>query len=138
MKKKKYNINIKVALSVSSTDIEDLMCCALEGGIGYWACLDNTLPVWLEKPKGVPTSTYAAHILMADESLVFFDTEKEEVHAEHWELSLDKLFDGIQKYVTENPQIEIIKDGKLDMFEVDGQVADEIIQYALFGEVVYG
>ena len=57
--------DIKLMLTVRLTDedIEDIVVTALEGGIGYWACLDNTGKEYEEAPEDEPVSITATKIL---------------------------------------------------------------------------
>ena len=51
--KREQRKTIKVELEVISDveDIDDIICTALEGGIGYWACLDNSTEEFENAPK---------------------------------------------------------------------------------------
>lgn len=49
---KTYNISTTNAnIKVTEEDISDILCSAIEGGIGYWACLDNTTEEFKDAPK---------------------------------------------------------------------------------------
>lgn len=68
------------------------------------------------------------HMLKKGNKIVMYDVEDEE---ETWDLTLDKLLNGI-KLTIENGYWN----GRID--DVDGEVGDIIFQYALFNEIVYG
>lgn len=112
------------AFNVTGQDIEDIIVAALEGGIGYWAQLDNTTPDWQGKPSGMPVSLYATQLLLQGHTLVLTDEEDNKGFA----LTLPHLLKGIGLFVRSGGSID----------DVDACGADAIIQYSVFGELVYG
>ena len=44
MEAREIKFTVEKILTVE--DMDDIMTTALEGGIGYWACLDNSTPEW--------------------------------------------------------------------------------------------
>lgn len=68
------------------------------------------------------------HMLKKGNVIVMYDAEDE---TETWDLTLDKLLNGI-KLTIENHYW----DGDIDT--IDGMVGDIIFQYALFNEIVFG
>lgn len=118
---------IEVALTES--DIESIMVTGLEGGIGYWACLENTGKNWATKPKEEPSSLWATKLLLEGKEVLFSDVEEEDV--EIWTLTLDKLIKGYSLNREKRPFDSSIEKG-------DATTADCIIQYAIFNKLVYG
>lgn len=125
---------IKVSYYLTDDDLENIIITALEGGIGYWACLDNSIVEppewgdWSKQPAGMPTAEYAWKILQDGGILHFLDEEDD--GAEYF-LDLQSLFCGIGKAIA-------AKDWDGDMDKLDALLADAIIQYAIFGSVIYG
>lgn len=119
---------IDVAYYYSDEDMQDIVISAIEGGIGYWACLDNTTEAWKDKPKDVPVSEWAYEILKKGWKLEFTDEEDDEAK---YEIDWDSFVIGIQSAISGH-----VWDGDID--SVDSIIADCIFQYAIFGEVVYG
>lgn len=117
-----------VTIPVTERDIESVIVNGLEGAIGYWAKLDNTRPEWQDKPKGEPTSMWATKLILEGKALHFEDTEDP---SEKWELTLSKVIEGITQNNKERTWDSSIENG-------DAETMDCIIQYALFGELVYG
>lgn len=125
---------IKISYYFTDDDLENIMITALEGGIGYWACLDNSEVEppewgdWSKQPADMPTSEYAWKILKDGGTLHFLDEEDD--GAECF-MDMATLFNGIGL---------AIKNGDWggDMDTLDALVADCIIQYAIFGSVIYG
>ena len=115
---------------VYQEDIDDIMCGALEGGIYYWCRKAEVVGAYLGE--------YASEQIARGGQLKLYDREEDKVYI----LDLEKLLNGIKLYA-QNPVgyncLDMI-DGKLeiDCCNADAIVCDAIIQYALFGEVVYG
>lgn len=119
---------VKVEMDLTDYAIDCIICNAIEGGIGYWACLNNTGEDWEKKPKGVPASTWATVLLLEGKGVEFEDQEDgDKKHT----LTLKKLLKGYGLNYKNRPHDNDWENG-------DATTADCIIQYALFGEVVYG
>lgn len=114
--------------SLTENDIENIVVTGFEGGIGYWSVIDNTGFYWDSKPNDEPVSTWATKILLDGGSVKLLDVDDE---SEKWLLTLDKLIEGFRLNYINRPHDNDIEEG-------DATTADCIIQYALFGEVVYG
>ena len=56
---------------------------------------------------------------------------------EKWELTLEKFLAGMKLYL-ENGGSTCVCDEEVDTCNIDADGADSIVQYALFGELVYG
>ena len=113
----------------SDDDISNIVCTALEGGIGYWARLDNTdEEIWFADDRA--TSEIATDLLLSGQWIKFEDAEDEDDSTD-WLLNLDKLLRGIAMAIENGDW-----DGDLDT--IDATAADCVFQYALFNEVVYG
>lgn len=143
MEEKKCEIVAKVSAvqeyELTDEDIEDIMVTALDGGIGYWACLDNTTSEFADQGDEY-VETHAAKILMRGGTLCFIDDEEwRDGNEVRYELTMDKLLLGIRKYIEEYNRYDAFgAHGEIDLCELDAMEADLIIQLAVFGEVVYG
>ena len=121
---KNTNQTYLITTSVSIETLEDIVVTALEGGIGYWAVLDNTTKIWDKYDYcDLPCSQAAFELLYNGESLRFYDTEDE---TEVWHLTWKKLIKGVELF------------GGVKEEDIDATVADQIIQYALLGKIVFG
>ena len=118
---------VKVELPLTHNDIETIMVTAIEGGIGYWACLINEGKEWDRKPKGVPSSQWATQLLLEGKEVVFEDEED----GKTLKLTLQKLIKGFGLNYKNRPHDNDLENG-------DSNTSDAIIQYALFGDVIYG
>lgn len=123
---------LKVELEVALTqeDIDDIMCGALEGGITYWC--DEA------KVVGDYLGEYGHEQIARGGQLLIHDMEEEETYT----LDKEKFLKGIELWVKNPVGCNCLeqKDGKLvfDTCNADAVVCDAIIQYALFGDVIYG
>jgi hypothetical protein len=127
---KKQCATVQITKSIPYQELEYIVTGALEGGINYWAGLDNSLPEWENEPEEIPSSQYAFQLLVEGKSVKFYDIEKSDDDSD-WILTMDKLIKGIQKDFEERPE-------DIDLDSTDAITYDCIIQYALFGELVYG
>jgi hypothetical protein len=127
-KRDAFFVNINRSIKVTAEDIDDIMCSALEGGITYWCCKADVVGDYLGE--------YASEQISRGGTLKLHDAEENEVH----ELTLQKFLRGIQLAAEGNYYEDyewVIGDG-IDTCNVDAEVADCIIQLALFDEVVFG
>jgi len=122
---KEHKITIETTINLTDEDINDLMVTALEGGINYW-CDKAEIKLL---PEGVDENTYASDIISLGGVLELHDDEAEE----KYDLNLSKFLNGV-KMVCENNGFGC---GADLMNAHDAVIADEIIQYALFGELQY-
>lgn len=118
--KMEFNMNLNLKLFVSNEEIEDIIDTA-GYGIGYWAS--------------------KAYVLRNDEDeIIKYNILEREENKWH-ELSVDNIINGI-KHAIENGWLEILcwYNGRMeiDAGAIDSVCADTIMQYACFGEVVYG
>lgn len=114
--------------SLTEKDIESIMVGGIEGGINYWAGLNNVGEYWEVKPKTEPSSMWAVKLLLEGKVVEFYDREDEN---EIWKLSLKDLIKGYSQNAKERPHDSSLEDG-------DATTCDCIIQYALFGKLVFG
>ena len=135
--KDKQELKVSLDVDVTSEDIDDIICVALEGGINYWC--DEA------KVEGEYLGKYASEQIGRGGRLILQDCEEKKKYI----LDREKLMNGIKRYV-EDPDkpydilcrqdntVGCHKGYALDCCMVDAVVADMIIQYSLFGEIVFG
>lgn len=122
-----FLIEPKIGVQVTTRDIDDIMCAALEGGIAHWC--------GRAEPVGKRLGEYAHEQIARGGSLTLYDAESDD----KWELTLEKFLRGLTKAIEDGASITInAEDGSIDTSDVDDCVADSVIQLALFGEVVFG
>ncbi len=133
-------ITIKKTFNITDEQLDEIMCTALEGGITYWC--DEA------KVVGDYLGEYAHEQIARGRQLILSDSEE----GKTYELNKEKLLKGLELYLTNGGDAEIASreivdtaevaaatyEYTIDTCEVDAVVADEIVQYALFGDVIYG
>ena len=118
-------LEVKFNVEVTNQDIDDIMCTALEGGITYWCRRAEVV-------GGRYLGEYAHEQISRGGSLMLYGAKS----SDKWELTLDKLKQGLTVWVQNNP--DILLSGEIDEVDINADCTDTIIQYALFGEVVFG
>lgn len=123
-----YEFEIKKTLKVTDEDIDDIMCTALEGGINYWCRKAKVIGDYLGE--------YASEQISKGGTLKLYDAESDDT----WELTKEKLLNGIKKAYEESyfADYEWCDGHTIDTCQVDAEVADVIVQFALFDEIVFG
>ena len=123
-------ITITQKITVTEQDIDDIVCTALEGGINYW-CDDVEV-------NGDYLGQYASDQISRDGQLKFYVSDPVN-DTDMFVMDKEMLLKGIRMYL-ENPNApyDIIDNTSIDTCNVDAVVADMIIQYALFDEIVFG
>ena len=123
-----YNIEVNKKYTVTPQDIDDIMVTALEGGIDYWCRKAEVVGEYLGE--------YASDQISRGGSLILYDAES----SDYWELDLEKLLYGIQKAIEDDwfDDYDWYVDGELDCCQIDAEVADTIVQLALFDDIVFG
>lgn len=106
------------------------MVSALEGGITYW--VDKV------EPRCGVEFDFASDVISKGGSILIHDNEEDATY----ELTKAKLLQGIRMYAEQPKNSDIFevidRELHIDCGMVDAEVADAIIQYALFGEIIYG
>lgn len=122
-----YNIEINKKYEVTSQDIDDIMATALDS-ISYWCRKAKVVGEYLGE--------YASDQISRGGSLILYDAESNDC----WELNLENLLYGIEKAIEDNwfDDYGWYDNGVLYTTEIDGEVADVIVQLALFDDIVFG
>lgn len=128
----KWNCEVNLNVIVKEEDIDDIMVSALEGGISYWCREAEVIGERMGEGWG--------HEQIARGGILrLYDAED----GEHYDLDREKFLAGLKKYL-EHPLYDgtilrgIHEDRmELDCGMIDALAADQIIQYALFGDIMY-
>jgi hypothetical protein len=124
-KQRKFTITSSISLET----LEDIVVTAFEcSSMAYWATLDNTGPSWKDCPDDFPCSQWAVNVLIDGDIIKLLIDDGEEKEREV-SFDLQKLLEAVGKAISEY---------NVDLNNIDGEIADIIIQLALFDEVVYG
>jgi len=139
------------SITLTNEDAADIVHCAVEGGTNYWAEVKGyNWKDWYEKNPIQKSEHYVSERIKPDlpEDYVFVwireDDEQVEPEREKnlW-FPLDKraLERGVIYLIENLPHLihGVSNRGNGDVeMDFDGTSCDVIVQYALFGEVVYG
>lgn len=126
---KTFEVYAGKVVRLTAGNIDDIMACALEGGINYWCCEAEVVE---ETRRG----EWGHEQIARGGILILHDAESND----KWELNLEKFLNGIKLWIQngDDRYNALQEDGTIDTGEVDAEMADLIIQYALFGEVQFG
>ena len=132
MVKKMSSRILSIDFTISPADINDIICAAIEGGITYWCSkyvISNE-----EWPPGIK-SDYAWEGIGHNDNheLTFYPNDWKRVST-GITMNRSRFLDGFQKWLRDKESVWPIN---LDTGDIDAGDADNIIQYALFGELRY-
>lgn len=122
---KKFQIHAEIVVNLTMQDIDDIMCAALEGGICYWCSTAEVIGGYLGE--------YAHEQISRGGALRLHDCESDQVY----DLTLKNFLKGMKLYFEDGCHVKV-EDNSIDTADIDANDADCIVQFALFGEVVYG
>ncbi len=115
---------------VRDEDIDDIMVSALEGGITYWCNRAEVVGEYLGE--------YASEQISRGGTLRLYDIEE----GDYKELTKEKFLKGLRLYLSRPKAGDFLefvdRELRIDPGYVDAEAADCIIQYAIFGDVIYG
>ncbi len=126
MKDIKFNLEVECILT--KQDIDDLMCTALEGGINHWCGLVEVI----DKPDDY--KGWASEALSEGFDLLLTDADDDTDKPETWILTLNKFISGVKQAMVMYGYTSV--EGLVEA--QDAEIADCIIQFALFNEIVFG
>jgi len=128
---------IEVTQEVPLSRIQDLLCCAFEGGSNYWYEIvayqePSVLTVRTDPDKVFPHLDYPVNSFGA---LKITNLEGDEIKgAKQWQLDLRTITSGIRTMAAKYPKhfADFMNE------DDDGTTGDVFLQCCLFGEVIYG
>lgn len=121
-------IEIKRVIDVTNEDIDDIVCGMFEGGTTYWCDCAKVVGKYLGE--------FASEQISKGGELFLHDCEEDEWHS----LTKEKVLNGLKLCIERGYDRygAVQQDGTLDCGEIDGEIADIICQFALFGDIIYG
>lgn len=121
-----FEISYETSVVITNENLDDIMAAALEGGINHWC---KKIEVFGE-PLGERTSDQISR----GGVLILHGSESDH----EWALTRNDLLQGLRLWLANGMSIDHgVCEGSFDSSVVDSIEADCIIQYALFGKVVY-
>lgn len=129
MSEKVLEVHAELAVRLTTENVDDIMVSALEGGINYWC---SEAEVVEERRCG----DWGHEQIARGGALILHDAESDN----KWTLDMEKFTQGFRLWLENGDDRygAVSGDGTVNTGEIDGEMADLIIQYALFGEVVFG
>lgn len=122
--KNRYEVRAEITIGLTQQDIDDIMSTALDS-ICYWCGTAEVVGEYLGE--------YASDQISRGGALILHDAES----AQTWELTLEKFLNGVKLYFEQGCHVQV-EDNAIDAGDIDANDADCIIQFAVFGEVVFG
>ena len=127
MDEKVFTVKAEINVKLTQQDIDDIMVAALEGGIDYWCFKVEVVGDYLGE--------YASEQISRGGMLKLYDIENGD---KNW-LDLEKFLKGFKLWLeNDGDEYGAVENGEVDCCNIDAGCADEIVQYALFGELVFG
>lgn len=123
---KKFPVHAEIVVNLTTQDIDDIMCAALEGGITYWCCKAEVV----EEKR---CSDWGHEQIARGGALILHDAEEYKTY----QFTLEHFVQGFRLYLEQGCHVAV-EDNAIDTCDLDANDADCIIQFGLFGEVVYG
>ena len=121
-------LNIKKTVIITDQDIDDIICTVLEGGINYHVIeaevVDNDY-------KGC---NFAHEVISKGGKIILHDAEDEIYYTQT--LTKENFIEGLTKFLELHSEL-IDDDNTIDCGNIDAGYADEIIQYAIFKELIF-
>ena len=125
MNEKRFTVRPQIEVNLTQQDVDDIMVAALEGGINYWCREAEVVGEYLGE--------YASDQISRGGSLILHDSES----SDKWELTLEKFLNGVKLYFEQGCHVQV-EDNAIEIGDIDAGDADCIVQFALFGEEVFG
>lgn len=125
-KQKSFEVTAEIKVKLTQEDIDDIMSGALDF-IGYWCRKAEVVGKYLGE--------YASEQISRGGTLKLYDMEAGLVYS----LTLEKFLKGFRLWIENgDDRYHAVEDGVVDTCNIDGIMADMIVQYAIFDEVIYG
>lgn len=131
-KEQRKTIKVELEVMVTAEDIDDILCGSMEGGSNYWCDRVEVIGDYLGK--------YASEQISRGGKLRFHvDEPFDDEDTEWYEMDQEKFLHGFQEWLNNYPDVSsCLHKNELDCGQIDAGMADSIVQYAIFGEVMFG
>ena len=126
MEQKLFIISVSLSAEITGEDIDDIMCTALEGGICHWCGYTEVVGKYFSK--------YAHEQISRGGILRLYEFET----AKSFDLDRDKFIQGLRLFIEHgHGDLVNLKNNRIDPADFDAECANMVVQYAVFGEIVY-
>lgn len=127
MSDKIFEVTAVIKAGLTQENIDQIMARALEDGTKYWCCKAEVVE---EKRCGDCTHEQIAR----GGAIILYGAKS----SDKWELTLEKFLNGFKLWIENGcDNYGAVEHGQVDDRQIDGQAADMIVQFALFGEVAF-
>lgn len=153
-----HTVNVKI--KVTSSEIDNIMCTAIEGGINYWCdgyygsggdfslLPENQVEIKYEWEHLV----YGGYLTMTEDTSDLDSSNFDKdgnllINGMTHKLDQEKFMKGLQMWIDEHHKVQLVRINNssiypygyttIDTGDIDADDADCIVQYALFGELKY-
>lgn len=116
---------------ITDQGIDDIIVTALEGGINYW-CM-KAVPINKDGDLEY-LGEYASDQISRGGSLVLYDNESDDT----WVLDKEKFMKGLDIFIRKCGEDNHTHNNYIDAGTIDSTLADCIVQFALFDDLVFG
>lgn len=130
---------LSIGIKVSYDEVASLLCCAMEGGIGYWARVEQYIdppvsPVLTDYfSDGLWTEYLYKHNqypLIEEAAVIISEIDDDTIHR----LDLAAIQRGLELMAKDFPK----HFGDFVAGDSDANTGDTLVQLALFGQIKYG
>lgn len=134
---------VLVSVDIDDYHLASIITTAIEGGINYW-CPAARLhePYAIERDAHEVWNEFFARNIVLGGSATFVEDCGEGDEPREHVLTAEKLLAGVGKWIDHlaqhNSRPAFWRDGEQYEWDIDASDADNILQFALFGELVYG
>ena len=123
--------HVKTTTTLTDNDIRDLLCCALEGGSNYWYVIEKVYRSHLDTKD---PDVYDAIVDGQGVLIGLVEEDDEYDGTKQWVLKREAISRGLQSLASNRPELF----AKIVLEDYDADDADVFLQFALFGELVFG
>jgi hypothetical protein len=130
---------IQINVDLDDQLLEDVLVTAFEGGSNYW--IKDVIgynPINVRRQDDTPYSIWLSEAINNGGHIKIYPDDEDKSYV----LSKEKFVFGLKLWIVTHPDSYtlVTENGKhtIDAGDIDADDADAILQYALFGKVVYG
>lgn len=130
MSNETFPVELTVNYEITTEQVEDLLSCAFEGGVGYWCMITD-----YEIPEGVEVTYKHIELPLRGGAVICVESNDGETEQETpWRVDRDAIERGLRLLALKRPRdFADLVNGNMD-----ADTGDNFLQLALFGELVYG
>ena len=124
---KTWELSVECRFVIKQEDIDDIMVSALEGGINHWCGKAEVV-------EDDYLGEFASDQISRGGSLRLYDVND----GSFCLLTLERFLKGMRLLVELGyDEYNAVNCGEVDPGNIDAEIADRIIQLAVFGEIIY-